>query len=61
MGSWNLTALQGFGIPPDNIIYADGWKSWDSSTNATSNYPSGSNTKPVYIASGSANLSTTGL
>ena len=27
------TALQGFGIPPDNIIYADGWKSWDSSTN----------------------------
>ena len=55
-------ALQGFGIPPDNIMYADGWKSWDTSTNATSTTaPSGSNTKPVYIASGSANLSTTGL
>ena len=56
------TALQGFGIPPDNIMYADGWKSWDSSTNNTSiTAPTGSNTKPVYIASGSANLSTTGL
>ncbi len=62
-GASELTAsLQGFGIPPDNIMYAGGWKTWDSSTNANSSTaPTGSSTKPVYIASGSANLSTTGL
>ena len=55
-------ALQGFGIPPDNIMYADGWKTWDSSNDQTSSTaPTGSSTKPVYIASGSANLSTTEL
>ena len=62
-GASELTAsLQGFGIPPDNIMYAGGWKTWDSTANATSTTtPSGSSTKPVYIASGSATLSTTGL
>ena len=62
-GASELTAsLQGFGIPPENIMYAGGWKTWDSSTNATSSTaPTGSSTKPVYIASGSVNLSTTGL
>ena len=62
-GASELTAsLQGFGIPPDNIMYAGGWKTWDSSANTTSTTtPSGSSTKPVYIASGSATLSTTGL
>ena len=62
-GASELTAsLQGFGIPPENIMYAGEWKTWDSSTNATSSTaPTGSSTKPVYIASGSANLSTTGL
>ena len=55
-------ALQGFGVPPDNIMYAGGWKTWDSSTNLTSTTaPTGSNVKPIYIASGSASLSTTGL
>ena len=62
-GASELTAsLQGFGIPPENIMYAGEWKTWDSSANATSSTaPTGSSTKPVYIASGSANLSTTGL
>ena len=62
-GDAELTeSLQGFGIPPENIMYAGEWKTWDSSANATSNTtPAGSNTKPVYIASGSATLSTTGL
>ena len=55
-------ALQGFGVPPDNIMYSGGWKTWDSSTDATSTTaPIGSNVKPIYIASGSASLSTTGL
>ncbi len=57
------TALEGFGIPPENYIY-DGtnWLSWDSSSNSmVTTAPTGSNTKPVFIASGSATLSTTGL
>jgi len=62
-GASELTAsLQGFGIPPENIMYAGEWKTWDSTNDETSSIPpTGSSTKPVYIASGSANLSTTGL
>ena len=62
-GDSELTAaLQGFGVPPNNIMYAGEWKTWDSSSNSTSTTaPTGSNVKPIYIASGSASLSTTGL
>ena len=57
-------ALVGVGVPPDNYIF-DGtnWLSWDSSSNSTSTTaPSGSSTRPLYIASGTtATLSNTGL
>ena len=62
--SSDLTAaLVGVGVPPDNYIF-DGtnWLSWDSSNNSTSTTaPSGSSTRPLYVATGTATLSTTGL
>ena len=56
-------ALVGFGVPPENYIY-DGtnWLSWDSSSNSmVTTTPTGSNTKPVLIGSGTATLSTNAL
>ena len=56
-------ALVGVGVPPDNYIF-DGtnWLSWDSSNNSTSTTaPSGSSTRPLYVATGTATLSNTGL
>ena len=56
-------ALVGIGVPPDNYIFnGTNWLSWDSSSNSTSiTAPSGSSTRPLYIPSGTATLSSTGL
>ena len=52
-------ALAGVGIPPDQYIHnGTNWLSWDSTNDITvTTPPSGTSTKPVYISSGTVNLS----